>query len=241
MNTIIKDNLSTLYYDKRINNSLIKKYSVYYLSTKVKKENIKNTSNVNKTNIPSNKPNEKIILEKELQSLKNKYSQQLNKTEEFKRKFREIRQMFLESQKEIENIKKRQEKEIQRENGRTKIKFMKDLLEFNDTFKTALTVSENYKRLKKEEDKLNVISSIRDSISMMQNSLKKIFNKYNIKEFTPKEEDKFDPNLHEIILEYNNRKKKNGTIGKVFTSGFKIDNITIRAARIGIINNNKKI
>lgn len=212
----------------------------FFFSSSIHNNNLK--SPFNNKDKPNSIHTEEVLASKEYLELQKKYKEQLNRTESFKLKFQQVRILYLNNQKDIENIKKRQQAEIENVKKINKIKFIKDLLDFNDTFKEALNCTEKFDKLENDEEKINMIHTIKDSIHIVQNSLKRVFNKYEVQEFTPKVNDKFDPNLHEIILEYADKKNKTGTIGKIFNSGYKSNNITIRPARIAIINNeNKKI
>ena len=44
---------------------------------------------------------------------------------------------------------------------------------------------------------------------------------------------------HDAVFKYEDKNGKNGTIGKILFSGFKIGNRILRPAKVGVIKNNK--
>jgi molecular chaperone GrpE len=74
----------------------------------------------------------------------------------------------------------------------------------------------------------------------MNNNLEKIFIKNNIKEFIPEINSIFDPKTQEAIYKYEDKTKKDNSIGKVFSSGYKINNKVFRHAKVAVIKNQER-
>ena len=90
-----------------------------------------------------------------------------------------------------------------------------------------------------EIDKAQMMSSFIEGIQKVNSCLNKIFTKNGVIEYKPKSNEKFDPLHHDAVYKYEDLKGKNGTIGKVLFSGFKIGNRILRPAKVGVIKNNK--
>ena len=175
----------------------------------------------------------KTIDLKEFNEIKKQYMEQLKKTDDYKKKFEQMRKIYLDSVSEIENIKKRQKREIQNVKEFAISKFAKDLLEVHDNFSRAMSTINDMSDL--EVDKEKMFHSLIEGIKMVNQSLTKIFNKNGVNEFTPKEKDKFDPSKHEAVYEYIDKEKTPGTIGKVLYSGFTLGSRILRPAKVGVV------
>lgn len=193
------------------------------------------TNESNKGEIKQNDKKNKIktVDLKEFNDIKKQYIEQLKKTDDYKKKFEQMRKIYLDSVSETENIKKRQKREIQNVKEFAISKFAKDLLEVHDNFSRAMSTINDMSDL--EVDKEKMIHSLVEGVKMVNQSLTKIFNKNGVIEFTPKEEDKFDPLKHEAVYEYEDKEKTPGTIGKVLYSGFTIGSRILRPAKVGVV------
>ena len=69
---------------------------------------------------------------------------------------------------------------------------------------------------------------------MISDLFLKTLKKYGIHECVPLGE-KFDPNLHEAGMEYEDPSKTPGTIGKIVEKGYTIGQRVLRAPKVGIV------
>lgn len=181
--------------------------------------------------------NKNVISLKEHLELKKRYEEQLKKTDQFKLKFEQMRKIYLELVQEMEHVKKRHIKEVNNVKEYAISKFAKDLLEVHDNFERAMSIVNNINE--NEIDKAQMMSSFIEGIQNVNSCLNKIFTKNGVIEYKPKSNEKFDPLHHDAVYKYEDLKGKNGTIGKVLFSGFKIGNRILRPAKVGVIKNNK--
>ena len=131
---------------------------------------------------------------------------------------------------EQENIRKRLTKEIENEGNYTISKFAKEMLEVHDNLCRAL---ENTKNSKDKEAHI-ILKEMLEGVNMTKDILKEVFGKFGISEYVP-HGDKFDPNLHEALLAYEDKNKESGTVGQVFVNGFKIKDRILRCAKVGVV------
>ena len=129
---------------------------------------------------------------------------------------------------EAENTRKRMMKE--REDGRKYAisGFAKDLLDFSDNFNRALD-SIPAEALEGNELIKNVLSGI----EAMEKELLRTFEKHGVQKIEPLDE-KFDPNLHEVMFETPIPGKAGGTIIQVIEPGYLLHDRLLRPARVGI-------
>lgn len=132
---------------------------------------------------------------------------------------------------EAENTRKRMMKE--REDGRKYAisGFAKDLLDFSDNFSRALD-SIPAEALEGNDLIKNVLSGI----EAMEKHLLNTFEKHGIQKIEPLEE-KFDPNIHEVMFEAPVPDKPAGTIIQVIEPGYLLHDRLLRAARVGVAKN----
>ncbi len=69
---------------------------------------------------------------------------------------------------------------------------------------------------------------------MTQKGLLNSLKKHGVVLFDPINE-KFDPNRHEAVFDYDDENKTPGTIGQVMQTGFSIGERILRPAKVGVI------
>jgi molecular chaperone GrpE len=69
---------------------------------------------------------------------------------------------------------------------------------------------------------------------MTKNGLMNTLKKHNIVEMNPLKE-KFDPNKHEAVFDYEDEELTPGTVGQVLQTGFKIGDRVLRPAKVGVV------
>jgi molecular chaperone GrpE len=69
---------------------------------------------------------------------------------------------------------------------------------------------------------------------MTQEGLSNILKKHGVLEYSPLKE-KFDPNKHEAVFDYEDESLTSGTVGQVLQSGFKISERVLRPAKVGVV------
>ena len=155
-------------------------------------------------------------------------------------KFQETEEKLLRSLAEIENQRRRFEKEI------------KDAFEFGsfNFAKESLAVLDNLERAKlaiKNDDKLKLnkdLDKFLENITIIEKDLVSIFEKNRIKKIETGDK-KFDPNFHQAMSEIEDDKAEPGTILQVIQAGYLLGERLLRPALVGVakkkeINNDKK-
>ena len=152
-----------------------------------------------------------------------------NKELTIEEKLKETEEKLLRSLAEIENQRRRFEKEI------------KDAFEFGsfNFAKESLAILDNLKRAKdaiKNDEKLKINSDLDkflENINIIEKDLVSIFEKNRIKKIEV-EEKKFDPNFHQAMSEIEDDRKDPGTILNEIQAGYMLGDRLLRPALVSV-------
>lgn len=139
--------------------------------------------------------------------------------------------LYVRSVAEQENIRKRLTKEIENEGTYSITKFAKEIIEVNDNLERALL---NTNMLTAHDNPEQTLKGMLEGVTMTRDILKAALGKFGISEYCPNGE-KFDPNFHEALMAYEDKSKEPGTVGQVFSNGYKIKDRVLRSAKVGVI------
>lgn len=113
-------------------------------------------------------------------------------------------------------------------------------MDVQDNFTRALdNVSEKSMENKTAEEQQELYKHFVTGIKMTQDIMAKTLKKYGISEYSPLGE-KFDPNFHDAVFEFEDETKEPGTIGEVMRTGYRIGKRVLRASRVGVIKKTVK-
>ncbi|AHH46573.1 molecular chaperone GrpE [Francisella tularensis subsp. holarctica PHIT-FT049] len=132
----------------------------------------------------------------------------------------------LRAKAEMENIRKRAERDVSNARKFGIEKFAKELLPVFDSIEQAL----------KHEVKLEEAIAMKEGIELTAKMLVDILKKNGVEELDPKGE-KFDPNLHEAMAMIPNPEFEDNTIFDVFQKGYMLNGRIVRAAKVVIVKN----
>lgn len=110
--------------------------------------------------------------------------------------------------------------------------FAKSLLDVSDNLTRALeSVPEDARA---DKDGNPVLANLYEGIQMTDKGLEKAFEMNGLIKYG-KVGEKFDPNTHEALFEYEDPDKEAGTIGQVMKSGFVLNKRVLRPAEVGVV------
>jgi molecular chaperone GrpE len=180
--------------------------------------------------------NEQMITLKKYNLLKELYEDSENNLTKARSKFDELRKAYVESQSDIERIRKRSEIEIAQAKEFSVTKFAKDMLDVYDNFERAL---QSIKHLEQNsqisnEEKIEQYKTFAEGVVMTKDSLVRILGLHGIKEYIPLKE-KFDPNKHDAVFQSQSTELLPGTVSDVMQSGFTIGSRVLRPAKVGVV------
>ena len=148
-------------------------------------------------------------------------------------KLKETEDKLLRSLAEIENQRRRFEKEIKDAFEFGSFNFAKESLAILDNLQRAKIAIKNDKALKDNKD----LDKFLENINVIEKDLSSIFEKNNIKKILAKDK-KFDPNLHQAMTEIEVDKKEPGTIVQEIQSGYMLGERLLRPALVAVAKRN---
>jgi molecular chaperone GrpE len=171
-------------------------------------EEIKNKKDVNSSEIKTNEDSKEITLEDKLKDTEDK---------------------LLRSLAEIENQRRRFEKEVKDAFEFGSFNFAKESLAILDNLQRAKLAIKNDESLKDNKD----LNKFIENLTIIEKDLLSIFEKNNIKKIETVNK-KFDPNFHQAMSEIHDEKVETGTILQEIQAGYLLGERLLRPSLVGI-------
>eukprot|EP00126_Sphaerothecum_destruens_P015081 Sdes_comp8994_c0_seq1m407 len=167
------------------------------------------------------------------------YKQQFEKSsqqiEELKASFAEMKDKYLRSLAEMENVRTRSEIQVKNAKAFGNQSFSKDLINVADVLRLAIqSVPTDALKSSQGTDCGKLLTGLYEGIVMTENQLHKVFQDNGLKSFSPLGE-KFDPNFHEAMFEVDDPSKEASTVGVVVKTGYTLHERVLRAAQVGVV------
>ena len=144
-------------------------------------------------------------------------------------KLKETEEKLLRSLAEIENQRRRFEKEVKDAFEFGSFNFAKESLAILDNLERAKLAIKNDEKLKVNQD----LGRFLDNITIIEKDLSSIFEKNRINKINTKDK-KFDPNFHQAMSEIEDAKALPGTILQEIQSGYMLGERLLRPALVGV-------
>ena len=163
-------------------------------------------------------------------SVKNDEKPQMLKEEKsLEEKLKETDEKLLRSLAEIENQRRRFEKEIKDAFEFGSFNFAKESLVILDNLQRAKTAIKNDEILQKNKD----LDKFLENITVIEKDLINIFEKNRIKKINTKNQ-KFDPNLHQAMSEVEDENKDTGSILQEIQPGYMLGERLLRPSLVSV-------
>jgi len=177
------------------------------------------------------KENKKIEVEDSLDEAKSSDNKNEEKVIEktVEEKLRDAEEKLLRSLAEIENQRRRFEKEIKDAFEFGSFNFAKESLAIPDNLQRAKEAIKNDEKLKDNKD----LEKFLENITIIEKDLISIFEKNNIKKIVSQNK-KFDPNFHQAMSEIEDDKVDPGTILQEIQAGYLLGERLLRPALVGV-------
>ena len=155
------------------------------------------------------------------------------KEQTLEEKFKESEEKLLRSLAEIENQRRRFEKEIKDAFEFGSFNFAKESLAILDNLQRAKEAIKNDEKLKHNKD----LDKFLENITVVEKDLITIFEKNRIKKIEALNK-KFDPNFHQAMSEIEDDKVDSGTILQEIQTGYMLSNRLLRPALVSVSKKN---
>ena len=177
----------------------------------------------------NNKQEQKKPNEGEIKAPDNQNSKREEKELTLEEKLKETEEKLLRSLAEIENQRRRFEKEIKDAFEFGSFNFAKESLAILDNLQRAKDAIKNDEKLKDNKD----LGKFLENINIIEKDLISIFEKNRIKKIEVKEK-KFDPNFHQAMSEIEDENKDQGTILHEIQAGYMLGDRLLRPALVSV-------
>jgi len=145
------------------------------------------------------------------------------------REHTETKDRLLRALAEMENLRKRTEREVADSRLYSVTSFARDLLVVADNMRRALdTVT-----LELRESAESSVKSLIEGVELTERELLKALEKNGVRQFTPRGE-KFDPNVHQAMFEIPDATVPAGSVVQVVQPGYMLGDRVLRPALVGV-------
>jgi molecular chaperone GrpE len=184
--------------------------------TQVSNEENKDTEN--------NKENTEKV---EAQTCKNQDAQEQTEEKNWEEEYNNLNEQYIRAYAEMENTKKRFEKEKFNAIDYSIEKFAKDLLPCMDSLDMALAATNN-----SEANPEELLKNLKEGIELTLGNFVKALEKNSVEIIDT--DDGFDPNFHQSVMQEDSDEHNSGDIVKVLQKGYKLKNRVLRASMVSV-------
>ena len=149
--------------------------------------------------------------------------------ENFRRENTELKDKVLRTLAEMENQRRRTEREVADAKAYGVTSFARDMLTFADNLRRAADSAPPGAR----EQEGAALKTLIEGIELTERDFLSRLGKYGIKKLEPLGA-KFDPNMHEALFEVLDETAPNGTVVQVVEDGYAIGDRVLRPAKVGV-------
>jgi molecular chaperone GrpE len=147
----------------------------------------------------------------------------------------EARDRWMRALAEMENLRRRTEREIADARAYGIANFARDILAVADNMDRALKALDDELREKADA----AVKALLDGVELTERELHKVLEKHGVKKLEPAGE-KFDPNFHQAMYEVPDPSVPAGTVVQVVQAGYTIGDRVLRPALVGIAKGGPK-
>ena len=144
-------------------------------------------------------------------------------------KIKELEDKLTRTLAEMENQRRRFEKEIDDAFEYGGFSFARESLNLIDNFDRAKQSLENDEKIKDTD----ILKKTLEHLDIVKKDLISIFNKNNVKEIVAVNK-KLDPNLHQAMMEVEDKNKEPGTIVQEIQKGYKMKDRLLRPSLVAV-------
>jgi len=145
------------------------------------------------------------------------------------REHAEMKDRLLRTLAEMENLRKRTEREVADARLYGMATFARDVLGVADNMRRALDAVPPDLRASAEAG----MKALVDGVELTERELLKALEKNGVRQFTPQGE-KFDPNFHQAVFEVPDANVPAGMVAQVIQPGYAVGNRVLRPAMVGV-------
>ena len=149
----------------------------------------------------------------------------------------DLKDKLLRTLAEMENLRRRTEREIAESRIYGVASFARDILAVADNMDRALQMLRA--ELKEKADA--GVKALLDGVELTERELLKVLEKHGVRKFEPQPREKFDPNLHQAMYEVPDPTLPAGTVAQVVQAGYMIGERMLRPALVAVAKGAPKV
>jgi molecular chaperone GrpE len=149
---------------------------------------------------------------------------------EARREAADFKDKLLRTLAEMENLRKRTQREVADARLYGNASFARDVLAVADNMQRALETIEP-ELLASGDAK---VKSMIEGVELTERELLKVLEKHGVKKFSP-EGEKFDPNVHQAMFEMEHPELPPGHVAQVIQAGYMLGDRVLRPAMVGVV------
>ena len=136
-----------------------------------------------------------------------------------------LKDRVLRAMAEVENVRRRAEKEVADARTYGASNFARDMLTFADNLARAIESA--------PKDAEGALKTMIEGVSLISADFQSRLPRHGVKKIEPQGQ-KFDPNLHEALFEIPDDSVPSGTVKQVMEDGYTIGERVLRPAKVGV-------
>src|SRR5436309_5600262 len=141
----------------------------------------------------------------------------------------ELKDRLLRTLADMENLRRRTEREVADARLYGVTNFARDILAVADNMERALKALDDEIRTKADAG----VKALLDGVELTERELIKVMEKHGVRKIEPQGQ-KFDPNLHQAMLEIPDASVPAGTVVQIMQPGYTIGERVLRPALVGV-------
>jgi molecular chaperone GrpE len=147
----------------------------------------------------------------------------------------EMREKLLRTLADMENLRRRTEREIADARTYGVTSFARDMLTVADNVRRAIETVPAEARVEAGDG----VRALLEGVELTERDLLKTLERHGVKRLEPQGE-RFDPNFHQAMFEVPNPDVPNGTVVQVVQAGYRIGERVLRPALVGVAKGGPK-
>jgi molecular chaperone GrpE len=155
--------------------------------------------------------------------------------EKLAREAAELKDRLLRALAEMENLRRRTEREVAETRIYAVTSFAREILQVADNMARALQAPTAELRQSADAG----VKALLDGVELTERELMKVLEKHGVRKFEPQGE-KFDPNLHQAMYEVADASLPAGTVAQVVQAGYLIGERVLRPALVAVAKGGPK-
>jgi molecular chaperone GrpE len=163
-------------------------------------------------------------------------AQQPNPLELLKAENGELRDRYLRLAADMDNLRRRTEREVKDAKSYSVAGFARDMLAVSDNLRRAIDAIPDDVRASADTG----LATLIEGVEMTERSMLSALERHGVRKLEPVGQ-KFDPNFHQAMFEVPNPDVPNNTVVQVVQAGFTIGERVLRPAMVGVAKGGPKI